>query len=75
MASGSVRSATITAGAVHYGPAGSSEGCLNNVGVNNSMAYSSTANQGRLECVCLCLKDFGLEVEGQFCGVFKRGNM
>ncbi|XP_045563896.1 RNA-binding protein 20 isoform X2 [Salmo salar] len=37
--------ATITAGAVHYGPAGSSEGCLNNVGVNNSMAYSSTANQ------------------------------
>uniref|UniRef100_A0A4W5LDG0 RNA binding motif protein 20 n=1 Tax=Hucho hucho TaxID=62062 RepID=A0A4W5LDG0_9TELE len=37
--------AAITAGAVHYGPAGSSEGCLNNVGVNNSMAYSSTANQ------------------------------
>ncbi|XP_055774164.1 RNA-binding protein 20-like [Salvelinus fontinalis] len=37
--------ATIPAGAVHYGPAGSSEGCLNNVGVNNSMAYSSTANQ------------------------------
>ncbi|XP_019905452.2 RNA-binding protein 20 isoform X2 [Esox lucius] len=37
--------ANTAAGAVPYGPTGSSEGCRNTLGGNNSMAYSAAANQ------------------------------